>query len=140
MISWKEFLSEHGVPYETVDNSEEKAQTVVFNADSGYAFVLAMAPHGCQIDPEKVSQALGGSVVKAATMDEYHQLCSPCQPGAMPPFGPAYHIKTTLLDAALAKAGEIYCESDDPHAALKMDYGDFSRAVTPIVVPLTMAK
>ena len=47
-----------------------------------------------------------------------------CDPGAIPPLGPAYGMET-LLDEALVSLAHVFFESGDHRTLIKVSGGDF---------------
>ena len=105
MMNVKEYLDSKGVAFqilhhahsfgakelaENLEVSEEVvAKPVLLRADNGYAYVVAIIPGDSRVDLNKVSQAMQGSVLEVADMEDVAQHCPDCEPGVLPPFGSA---------------------------------------------------
>jgi Ala-tRNA(Pro) deacylase len=81
--------------------------------DEGYLMAVLPATH--KVDLGAVRQQLNRKL-GLATDRELADLFQDCEPGALPPLGRAYGIKT-LLDESLIDSPDIYFEAGD-HVAL----------------------
>jgi Ala-tRNA(Pro) deacylase len=66
---------------------------------------------------------------RLASEDEIAHLFKDCEPGAVPPLGPAYGIET-LLDEALANLDEVYFEAGDHEQLVHIRGEDFQGLLT----------
>jgi len=110
----------------------EVAKTVLLNADSGFTFIVAILAACNQVDLAKVSAALGGSKIGLAGEADINSHCPDCEPGALPPFGTQYAMKT-LVDESFAQSTEFFFEGNTHHEAIRMRYEDFRRIESPLV-------
>ena len=99
------------------------AKAVVLADAHGY--VVAVVPADRYVEIEKLSQVLGREL-KLAPEGMLGQLFGDCEPGAVPPFGEAYHLDTVVDDALLAEA-EIFFESGDHEELVCVDGEEFVR-------------
>jgi len=89
------------------------AKAVVVKDAADYAIVVIPANRWLQMD--QLRNELQRDL-QLATEDEITQLFKDCEPGAVPPLGPAYGVET-LLDEALSSLDDVYFEAGD-HAQL----------------------
>ena len=89
------------------------AKAVVVKDAADYAMVIIPANRWLQMD--ELRNELQRDL-HLATEDEITQLFKDCEPGAVPPLGPAYGVET-LLDEALSSLDDVYFEAGD-HAQL----------------------
>lgn len=85
------------------------AKAVVVKAGADYAIVIIPASRWLQMDG--VREELGRDL-HLATEEQIAALFKDCEPGAVPPLGPAYGVET-LLDEALAGLDDVYFEAGD---------------------------
>jgi Ala-tRNA(Pro) deacylase len=104
------------------------AKAVVVKDGADYAIVVIPANRWLQMD--RLRNELQRDL-HLATEDEITQLFKDCEPGAVPPLGPAYGVET-LLDEALSSLDDVYFEAGD-HAQLVHirgeDFQDLLRGV-----------
>lgn len=62
--------------------------------------------------------------LRLATKEEIAELFDDCEPGAVPPLGPAYGIET-LLDESLASLADVYFEAGDHEQLVHLRGEDF---------------
>jgi Ala-tRNA(Pro) deacylase len=62
--------------------------------------------------------------LRLATQGEIAELFDDCEPGAVPPLGPAYGIET-LLDESLASLADVYFEAGDHEQLVHLRGEDF---------------
>ncbi len=101
---------------------------------AGDSFVLAVLPSTSWIDIVRLSGIVGAptSLVRLATPAELLATFNDCEPGAVPPFGRLYGLKT-FVDAGLAAADEIVCGANTRHEGLRMQFADFRALEEPVV-------
>jgi len=85
------------------------AKAVVVKAGADYAIVIIPASRWLQM--AELRKELGRDL-QLATEDEIAQLFNDCEPGAVPPLGPAYGVET-LLDEVLSSLDDVYFEAGD---------------------------
>ncbi len=64
--------------------------------------------------------------LRLASEDEISRLFADCEPGAIPPLGAAYGMRT-VMDDSLADPQEIYFEAGDHEMLIQMSRDDFLR-------------
>lgn len=85
------------------------AKAVVVRDRADYAIVIIPADRCLQMDD--LRKELGRDL-QLATEEEIAQLFKDCEPGAVPPLGPAYGVET-LLDEVLSNLDDVYFEAGD---------------------------
>jgi len=147
----QEYLASKNVPFEvlkhqTCDTAHQLAhsvhvaehavaKTVMLKADRGYAFIVAIVPSDCDVDLDKVGQALGGSQIEMATEEDIDEHCPECAPGMLPPFGSNYELRT-IVDQSLAEQDEIVFGGCSHEEAIRMRFEDFQQLEEPLIVPI----
>ena len=104
------------------------AKAVVVRDRADYAIVIIPASRWLKMDDlrEKLSRDL-----QLATEEEITQLFKDCDPGAVPPLGPAYGVET-LLDETLNSLDDVYFEAGDHEQLVHIrgeDFQDLLRGV-----------
>ncbi|VAW74417.1 hypothetical protein MNBD_GAMMA15-1371 [hydrothermal vent metagenome] len=85
------------------------AKSVVLEDERGY--LLAVLPASCRVDLGELHRQTQRNL-GLATEYELGALFEDCEPGAVPPLGPAYDIET-IIDDTLAEQPDIYFEAGD---------------------------
>jgi len=85
------------------------AKAVVVKHRADYAIVIIPADRWLQMDA--LRKELGRDL-QLATEKEIAHLFNDCEPGAVPPLGPAYGVET-LLDEVLSSLDDVYFEAGD---------------------------
>ncbi len=140
------FLRDNHILYETVIHPEaytaqetaasmhvsgkELAKTVMVKAGGG--FVMAVLPASRRLDIERLKEALAEKDVRLAEESEFKGFFPDCEPGAEPPFGNLYGMRT-LVDRALAEGEHFFFNAGNHHEAAGVDYKDYEAAVKPRV-------
>lgn len=133
----KGYLEQRGVAYELINHpvtgsSHETAEAA--HVDEGHiakavilrdneGFVMALVPGNAWVKLSAVKQELNRDMALAEEKDAAGQFPD-CDPGAIPPLGPAYGMET-LLDESLTSLGVVYFESGDHRTLAKVKGGDF---------------
>ena len=115
----------------------EVAKTVLLRANGDYEFIVAVVPADKRGDLHRASQLLGGSDVALASEADIAEHCPDCEPGALPPFGSRYGMKT-IVDASLAEDEAIVFEGNSHHEAIQMRFDAFRRLEEPLVAHIAM--
>lgn len=102
--------------------SDLLAKAVVVRAARSYCLVVV--PSDDQVDLERI-QALVEKPVQLATEEELTGLFPDCEPGAVPPIGVAYELRT-LVDQRLLGRREVYFESGDHEHLIKISGDQFA--------------
>ncbi len=121
----KTTLEKHGVEYELIPHpktassresakaahvhEDHIAKAVIVKDAHGYAMVIIPANNWVKL--EALQKELNRSFVLAAE-EEITRLFPDCQPGAVPPVGMAYDLKS-YLDEDLTTLANVYFESGD---------------------------
>ncbi|OGK98452.1 MAG: hypothetical protein A3E31_10065 [Candidatus Rokubacteria bacterium RIFCSPHIGHO2_12_FULL_73_22] len=88
--------------------------------------VMAVLPACCVLDLDRLKGLLAHGEIRLATPEEIHDAIPDCAPGAIPPFGALFGIRT-FLDRALLDAREITVPAGDPRTLLRMRTTEFRR-------------
>ena len=104
------------------------AKAVLLNGERG--FVLAVLPSTHRIDLDRLRGCLSDPFVRLATEKEIDAVFQDCEPGALPPFGRLYGLRT-LVDSSLVGIGEIILEGNLRHEELMMNYPDYEEVESP---------
>lgn len=121
----KNYLSQKSVDYDLVSHShsgsshetatashvseDHIAKGVIVKDASGYAMVIVPAVN--YVEMKHVRKELAREL-ELVEEDEFAKLFPDCEPGAVPPLGPAYQIET-FLDETLTSLANIYLEAGD---------------------------
>jgi Ala-tRNA(Pro) deacylase len=87
-------------------------------------YLLVVVPSDYHVDLERLREYVG-EPLRLATEDELAKLFPDCEPGAVPPIGVAYELRT-LVDRRLVGLPEIYFESGDHETLIKISGDQFS--------------
>jgi len=134
-----ELLQRHQVPYAVMRHPHSAssretaagahvspacvAKAVVLADAHGY--VVAVVPADRYVEIAKISRALGRQL-RLAPEEALAALFADCDPGAVPPFGEAYHLDTVVDDALLGEQ-EVFFESGDHEQLVCVDGEEFAR-------------
>jgi len=114
-----------GSSHETAEAShvpeDHIAKGVIVKDASGYAMVVVPAIH--YVEMKYVRKELGRDL-ELVEEDEFSKLFPDCEPGAVPPLGPAYQIET-ILDEALTTLANVYFEAGDHEHLVHINGEDF---------------
>ena len=114
-----------GSSHETAEaariNEDHIAKADIVKDDNGFAMILVPANH--YVEMKHVRKQLNREL-ELVEEDEFAKLFPDCEPGAVPPLGPAYQIET-LMDEALASLGDVYFESGDHEHLVHVSGDDF---------------
>lgn len=143
----KEYLDSHKVKYITISHSpvytaqqiaasahipgKELAKTVMVKIDGRMA--MAVLPASYRVDFDLLKEAAGASSLELAGEDEFKDLFSDCEIGAMPPFGNLYGMDV-FVAASLAEDADIAFNASSHSELVQLSYKDFERLVEPKVV------
>jgi Ala-tRNA(Pro) deacylase len=137
--SVQDHLSRERVRYEVINHehtrdSSHSAQAAHIAGDQlakcviledGEGYVMAVLPATHRVDLGAVHRQLNRKL-GLATDREIADLFKDCEPGAIPPLGRAYGIKT-ILDESLIGSPDIYFEAGDHVALVHVTGKDFLR-------------
>jgi len=140
----KNFLAEKSVNYDLVahphtGSSHETAEVshvsedhiakaVIVKDASGYTMVVV--PASFYVEMKHVRKELDREF-KLVEEDEFAKLFTDCEPGAVPPLGPAYNIET-YLDEGLTSLANVYFESGDHEHLVHVSGDDFKHLLSGI--------
>lgn len=99
------------------------AKAVMVKDTAGYAMVVVPGSHWVEV--EHLRKELNRDFHLAAE-DDFAKLFGDCEPGAVPPLGPAYGIET-YLDEAISSLANVYFESGDHEQLVHTTGEDFQR-------------
>lgn len=112
----------------------ELAKTVIIKVDEGFAMVVL--PASRRINFSRLREALKGKQVELAAEWEFADLFPDCELGAMPPFGPLFHLPV-YVDHTLTEDEEIVFNDGSFATAVRMAYKDFARLVQPMIIDVS---
>jgi Ala-tRNA(Pro) deacylase len=114
-----------GSSHETADAAhipaDHIAKAVVVKDATGYAIVVIPASNLLRL--KHLRHELGRDL-QLVTEQELTALFKDCEPGAVPPLGPAYGIET-LLDESLTSLADVYFEAGDHEQLVHLGGEDF---------------
>jgi len=135
----RSFLEQHSVEYDLISHphtgsshetaeaahvsEDHVAKAVIVKDATGYAMVVVPASNWVEIEHLRKELIRDFHL---APEDELEKLFSDCEPGAVPPLGPAYGIET-FLDQALTSLANIYFEAGDHERLVHTTGDDFQR-------------
>lgn len=109
MVSHPHTGSSHETAQASHVSEDHIAKAVIVKDASGYAMVVVPASNYVEI--KHVHKELDRDL-SLVDEDEFAKLFPDCEPGAVPPLGPAYQIET-FLDEKLTSLANIYFEAGD---------------------------
>jgi Ala-tRNA(Pro) deacylase len=102
---------------------DKLAKAVILKDAKGY--VMAVVPADKYVNLESVARRLGRKMVLAPESG-FPQTFKDCEPGTIPPIGPAYGMET-LLDDSFVGQSDIYFEAGDHDELICMNGENFLR-------------
>jgi Ala-tRNA(Pro) deacylase len=137
------YLQTHQIPYtilphrrtvssrETAEAAhvsvEQLAKAVIFWDPAGY--LMAVVPGDRHVGVETLSGKVGRKLM-LADESRIAPVFRDCDPGAIPPIGPAYGMET-IIDDSLVGLPEIYFEAGDHEDLIRVDGEQFLRMLNP---------
>ncbi len=136
------WLRERGVDYDLIPHprtlsSRETADAAhvppdhiakaVIVRDAAGKFAMAVIPGDNWLRLHTLAEAGGREFVLAAEAD-VDALFPDCEPGAIPPIGPAYGLET-YVDEALRSLANVFFEAGDHLELVRVDGEDFPKLV-----------
>jgi len=97
---------------------------------------MAVLPADRKIALPAFRETTGVPKVRFATEEEFKDLFSDCETGAMPPFGNLYGMDVYVA-SVLAQDEEIAFNAGSHDELMRMRYGEFERLVHPKVADFT---
>ena len=135
--SVEDFLTREGVQYDTIVHAHTRdsahsaqaahvpgdrvAKCVMLEDDNGYLMAVIPATH--RLDLRALHLELNRELGLATEREEV-ELFKDCEPGALPPLGPAYGIDM-VLEQSLLDEPDLYFESGDHTALIHVSGPDF---------------
>lgn len=110
---------------------KEWAKTVIIKVDGKMA--MAVLPASYRIDFDDLKNAIGVKNIELADEEEFENMFSDCELGAMPPFGNLYDMPVYVAES-LAEDNEITFNACSHKELMQMTYKDFERLVQPKVI------
>jgi Ala-tRNA(Pro) deacylase len=95
-------------------------------------YVMAVLPAACVIDLNRFKGLVGHGEVRLAEVEEIRSVIPDGVPGAIPPFGEVFGLRT-FVDRSLLAASEITMPAGDLAAAIRMRSSEFRRVTSPRV-------
>ena len=142
----KEFLDAKGVKYITISHSvayttpeiaasahihgKQMIKIVMIKTDGSMA--MAILPSTKMVNADAVKELAKAQKVELAGEQEFKDLFSECEIGAMPPFGNLFGMKV-YMDEVLKKEKEISFNAGSHTELIKIAVEDFTRLVNPII-------
>lgn len=140
----KRFLDENGVGYDVMHHDPaftaqelsarmhisgyEFVKVVVVKMDG--VFALAALPAPLRVNFRALARVAGVRKVTLASEQEFQQLFSDCELGAMPPFGNLYSM-LTFAEQDVSLNENIVINAGTHAEAIRLRYADFSRLARP---------
>lgn len=140
----KRFLDDNGVGYDVMHHDPaftaqelsarmhisgyEFVKVVVVKLDGNFA--LAALPAPLRVNFKALAQVAGVKKVSLASEQEFQQLFSDCELGAMPPFGSLYNLPT-YAEQDVSLNENIVINAGTHAEAIRLRYADFSRLARP---------
>jgi Ala-tRNA(Pro) deacylase len=137
------YLQTHQIPYtilphrrtvssrETAEAAhvsvEQLAKAVIFWDPAGY--LMAVVPGDRHVGVDTLSGRVGRKLM-LADESRIAPVFRDCDPGAIPPLGPAYGMET-IIDDSLVGLPEIYFEAGDHEDLIRVDGEQFLRMLNP---------
>lgn len=104
------------------------AKVVVVKERDGY--VLAVVPATCVVDLDRLKGLIGHGELRLATVEEIARAVPDCAPGAIPPFGALWRLRT-CVDRRLLAGRDFTMPAGDLATAIRMRVSEYRRLATP---------
>ena len=109
-----------------------KALVKAVIVDVGGTDVMAVLPSNRTVDLLKLSTALGTDNVRIEEEKEFKDLFGDCETGAIPPFGPLYHMPC-YVDQSLMENESVYFNAGSHEECIQISTEDFLRVLKGVV-------
>jgi Ala-tRNA(Pro) deacylase len=135
-----EFLTARGAKYEAVTHpaavtAQEQAavmhvpgqgvaKVLIVKERDGY--VMAVVPASTEADLDRLKGLIGHGEIRLATVEEVGAVVPDCMPGAIPPFGAMYGLRS-FVDQRLLAIPEVTMPAGDAASAIRMRSAEFRR-------------
>jgi len=146
----KEFLDSENIKYISIMHSraytsqetaemahisgKELAKTVMVKLDGKMA--MAVLPADEQIDLELLKSNTNAKKAVLATEDEFRNIFSQCETGAMPPFGNLYD-QEVYVEESLTADETIAFNAGSHSELIQLSYSDYAQLVKPKVIRMS---
>lgn len=110
---------------------KDLAKSVIINMDGKLA--MAVLPASYHVDFQLLEEATGAARLSLASEDDFKDIFSDCETGAMPPFGNLYGIGV-FVAKSLTEDKEIFFNAGNHSELIKMSYADYEKLVKPNVI------
>jgi Ala-tRNA(Pro) deacylase len=137
-----EFLSARGAKYEAVTHpaavtaqeqaavmhvpGQAVAKVLILKERDGY--VMAVVPASTEADLDRLKGLIGDGEIRLATVEELRAVVPDCMPGAIPPFGAMYGLRS-FVDQRLLAVSQVTMPAGDAASAIRMRSAEFRRLV-----------
>lgn len=144
--SLKKYLEENGVQYEHTVHAaaytaqekaalshtpgKQRAKSVIVWGDGKLS--MAVIPAHKRLDLAKIKEHLGAGKARLAKEEEFSEIFSGCEVGALHIFGNLYDIPV-IVDSSLSKFSEIFFTACTHHDTVKVSFADFERLAGPTI-------
>jgi Ala-tRNA(Pro) deacylase len=91
-------------------------------------FVMAVVPASTEVDLDRLKGLIGHGEIRLATVEEVHAVVPDCMPGAIPPLGALYGLRS-FIDGSLLTMPEVTMPAGDAGSAIRMRSAEFRRLV-----------
>jgi Ala-tRNA(Pro) deacylase len=102
------------------------AKVLIVKARDGFA--MAVVPAATQVDLDRLKGLIAHDDLRLATIEEVGGVVPDCMPGAIPPFGALYGLRT-FVDRQLLTAPEVTVPAGSPDSAIRLRSAEFRRLV-----------
>ena len=100
------------------------AKVVIVKERDG--LVMAVLPATSALDLDRLKGLIGHGPIRLATVEEIRSVVSDCAPGAIPPFGGLYGIRT-FVDRELFASSEVTMPAGDFGTVIRMRWAELRR-------------
>ncbi len=123
VITTSEVAEVHHTPGREVIKS-----VVIKDNENYYLFIL---PSSKEVDFSRIRKILNSKSVDLASEEDFKEIFSDCELGAMPPFGELYGLKT-YADEMLKEDANVLFNAGTHEDTVKMSFEDFNKCGHPI--------
>jgi Ala-tRNA(Pro) deacylase len=116
------------------ESGHHVVKPVVFQADD--ELVICAVPSCRKVDPERVREAVGASMVKLADERTMGAAFSGCEIGAEPPIGEMFRIRT-IMDESLCDQPELMFLAGSHRETLTMPLVQYLKLAHPQIASVT---
>jgi Ala-tRNA(Pro) deacylase len=102
------------------------AKVLIVKERDGY--VMAVLPASAELDLDRLKGLVGHGEVRLATVEEIGGVVTDCAPGAIPPVGALYGLRS-FVDRSLLLAPQVTMPAGDPASAIRMRSAEFRRLI-----------